>query len=137
METALVVLSVLTISFLIAYLSVSSKLNSVSKGFAQLFIAHNTLTETLNGSISKTDQDIHKENFIKFLSDSRDWAYDYIENVQVGLNDFVDQVEPIINHFDQYGVVVEGSPYYKDMQKISVNFKKLKQYLPERTDDRR
>ena len=137
MEIALIVLSVLTISFLVAYVSVSSKLNSVSKGFAQLFIAHNTLRESLEGAIPKADQDIHKENFIKFLSDSRDWAYEYIENVQGGLTDFIKEIDPIISRFDEYGIVVEGSPHYKDMKIISSNFKKLKQYLPESTDDRR
>jgi len=139
MEIALIVLSILTISFLVAYVSVSSKLNSVSKGFAQLFIAHNTLRESLEGAIPKADQDIHKENFIKFLSDSRDWAYEYIEQVQSGLNKFIKEVEPQLEYYNKYGIVIEGMapPHDFALKKISKEFEDLKKLLPEEPSDRR
>lgn len=139
MEIALVVLSILSISFLIAYLSVSSKLSSVNKGFAQLFIAYNTLRDTIENSSSKADNDIHKENFIKFLSDSRDWAFEYIEEVQNGLNKFIKEVEPQLEYYGQYGVVVEGmvAPHDFALKKISKEFEELKKLLPKESDDRR
>ena len=139
MEIALVVLSILTISFLISYVSVSKKLNSVSEGFAKLFIAHSALQDSISNTPTKTEDDIHKENFIKFLSDSREWAYEYIESVQAGLNKFVQEVEPEIEYYKTYGIVVEGmiAPHDKALKKISKEFEELKKLLPEDTSDRR
>ena len=139
MEIALVIFSVLTLSFLIAYLSVSSKLNTVNKGFAQLFITYNTLRENLESTPTKTEDDIHKENFIKFLSDSRDWAFEYIEEVQGGLNKFIKEVEPQLEHYNKYGIVVEGMvpPHDFALKKISKEFEELKKLLPEESSDRR
>jgi len=139
MEIALVILSVLTLSFLIAYLSVAKKLSTVSQGFAQLFLTHNALRETVDHAPTKTEEDIHKENFIKFLSDSRDWAFDYIEEVQTGLNKFIKEVEPELGYYNKFGIVVEGmvAPHDKALRKISKEFEDLKKLLPEDTSDRR
>jgi hypothetical protein len=76
------------------------------------------------------DNDIHKENFIKFLSDSRDWAYQYIKDVQDGLEKFVNEVEPEIAYFDEYGLVGDAYPHYHSMKKISLEYKELKKLLP-------
>ena len=139
MEIALVILSVMSLSFLIAYLSVSHKLNVINKGFAQLFVAYNTLRDIVEGKPTKTEEDIHKENFIKFLSDSRDWAFDYIEDVQKGLSRFIKEVEPQLEYYNEYGVVIEGMvpPHDFALRKISKEFEELKKLLPEETDDRR
>jgi ABC-type bacteriocin/lantibiotic exporter with double-glycine peptidase domain len=77
------------------------------------------------------DNDVHKENFIKFLSDSRDWAYAYIEDVQTGLQKFVSEIEPEIAYFDEYGLVGDAYPHYHSMKKISQEYKELKKLLPE------
>lgn len=84
-------------------------------------------------SKNKLDDDAHQESFIKFLSDSRDSAFEYIEEVQSGINEFVSEVDPLINYFDEYGDVMAMSPNYDNMKKISVEFKKLKKLLPEET----
>ena len=79
---------------------------------------------------SDMDNDIHKENFIKFLSDSRDWAYQYIKDVQDGLEKFVNEIEPEIAYFDEYGLVGDAYPHYHSMKKISAEYKELKKLLP-------
>ncbi len=141
MEIALVALSVLSISFFIGFIYSNKKLKTVSEGFSQLYITYNALREVLDlkEEAYKGEQDIHKENFIKFLSDSREWAFGYIEEVQAGLKKFVEEVEPDISYYDQYGSVVEGmvSPHDKALQKISKEFYELKKLLPEEIDDRR
>lgn len=140
MEIALVVLSIFSLSFMIAYMAMVKRLKEVNEAFAKMLISYNSF---INAADSKTplsashDMDIHKENFIKFLSDSRDWAFDYIEEVQKGLQDFIKNVEPSVNHFDEFGIITEGTPHQKDMKIISDNFKKLKKLLPEETSDRR
>lgn len=73
-----------------------------------------------------------KESFLKFISDSRDWAFEYIEEVQVGLEKFINIVEPHIKYYDEYGIVIEGivSTHDKALQEISKEFKELKKLLP-------
>jgi len=101
----------------------------------KLYLASTSVQDLLdNPSISNevADNDIHKENFIKFLSDSRDWAFEYIESVQSGLTDFNKEVGPLIEYFDKYGDVLSNQrPDYESMKKISKAYKELKKLLPE------
>lgn len=84
-----------------------------------------------NTKQQESDSDVHKENFIKFLSDSRDWAYEYIEDVQSSLTSFISEVEPEIAYFDEYGLVGDAYPHYHSMKKISAAYKELKKVMPE------
>ncbi len=79
----------------------------------------------------KTDQEQSNEAFLKFVSDSRDWAYQYIDDVQESLNKFITDIEPEIAYFDEYGVVGDAYPHYHSMKKISGAYKELKKLLPE------
>jgi hypothetical protein len=80
---------------------------------------------------NKTDEEKSNEAFLKFVSDSRDWAYQYIDDVQEGLNKFVVDIEPEIAYFDEYGEVGSAYPHYHSMKKISTAYKELKNLLPE------
>jgi alpha-L-fucosidase len=141
MRIAVIVLSLFSVSFAVAYISAIKRLEVMTKAFAQLVVLNSTIQEAFEASIqspiSKEDQDIHKENFIKFLSDSRDWAFEYIEDVQKQLEEFIRDVEPEIMYFDEYGVVGDAYPHYHSMKKISSAYKDLKKLLPEEADDRR
>lgn len=141
MEIALIALSIISISFFIGLVSSVKKLRSVSEGFSQLFLTYNSLREVLDlkEEAYKTEDDIHKENFIKFLSDSREWAFGYIEEVQKGLKKFIQEVEPELDYYNKYGIVVDGMipPHDLALKKISQEFNDLKKLLPEESNDRR
>lgn len=128
----------LSISFAIAYVSVLSKLKKMNIAFAQMLLANNILEEYIQkekGLPTKNEEEIHKENFIKFLSDSRDWAFNYIEEVQKGLEDFVNDVDAHISYFDEYGIVLSTEqPHYMAMKQISKSYKELKKLLPEEVE---
>lgn len=83
------------------------------------------------------DLDIHKENFIKFLSDSRDWAFQYIDQSQKQIKEFVDMADKEFAFFDSFGSLTQEYPHYEEMKKISEEYKKLKSLLPEETNDKR
>jgi hypothetical protein len=72
-----------------------------------------------------------KDDFIKFLSDSRDWSYTYIEDVQSTIAKFIKDIEPEIKYFDEYGIVGSAFPHYYSMKKISFAYQELKDLLPE------
>lgn len=79
----------------------------------------------------KTDKEQFNEDFLKFISDSRDWAYTYIEDVQESLNKFITDIEPEIMYFDEYSDLMAAEPNYNSMKKISGAYKELKKLLPE------
>ena len=134
-----IILATFTLSFAIAYVSVLNRLSKLTQEFSKLFISHKSLQDFVekNNFEFKNDNDVHKENFIKFLSDSRDWAFEYIEDVQNQLENFIRDIEPEIMYFDEYGVVGDAYPHYHSMKKISAAYKDLKKLLPEEVDDRR
>ena len=78
----------------------------------------------------KTNESVHKENFLKFISESRDWAFGYIEEVQGGLSKFIDELEPEISYFKEYGAIGAMAPNYYSMKKFVEEYEKLKILLP-------
>jgi hypothetical protein len=129
-------LSTLCVSFAISYFLISKKLALMAQEYATLYIdqvALEKLVESMNLD-SITDQEVHKENFIKFLSDSRDWAFAYIEDVQDKLKKFAEEIEPEIDYFKEYGDLTSMQPNYHSMKKISEAYKELKKLMPEEYD---
>jgi len=125
-------LSTLCLSLVISYFLIYKKLTLMAQEYATLYIdqiALEKFIESMNlDSIS--DQEVHKENFIKFLSDSRDWAFEYIEDVQSGLIKFVDDIKPEIEYFKEYGDLVSMHPNYYSMKKITEAYDGLVKLLP-------
>ena len=133
----LISLSTLCVSFAVAYSITLKKLARLTQECAKLFIDNKTLEEfiSVNNVEFKNDSDIHKENFIKFLSDSRDWAFVYIEEVQSGLTKFVNDVEPEINYFKEYGDVMAMQPNYNSLTKITEAYEELVKLLPKEEEE--
>ncbi len=86
----------LSFSFGIAYWSVFDKLKKSNILLAELFIKNRALEELnsqVNNGINMSDDTLHKENFIKFLSDSRDWAFEYIETSQKTIKEISNELK--------------------------------------------
>jgi len=130
-------LSTLCVAFAISYFLIAKKLTLMAQEYATLYIdqiALEKFVESMNlDSIS--DQEVHKENFIKFLSDSRDWAFTYIEDVQTELKKFAEEIEPEIDYFREYGDIASMQPNYYSMKKISEAYDKLIKVLPKEEEE--
>jgi len=104
METGLIVFfATLSVSFSIAYWATFEKLKKSNFALTKLFIENEGLKEVLaktNIGIDNSDEGLHKENFIKFLSDSRDWAFEYIEKSQQTIKEVSDELK--IKGLDNY-----------------------------------
>lgn len=124
----------LSISFIIAYSILLKKFIKAKNVMAKLVFDNFTLEKLIelqNDKDLKTNDSVHKENFLKFISESRDWAFNYIEDVQQGLTSFVSDVDPLIEYFDTYGDVISVErPDYAAMKQISKSYKELKKLLP-------
>ena len=127
------------VSLLIISVSLYVRLYQINirttKDFGKLMITNIALQEYINqleGNKIKSDESIHQENFIKFLSDSRDWAYSYIEEFQASMEKFIDAVDDDITYFDEFGDVISTNrPDYEAMKKISQAYKELIKVMPE------
>lgn len=76
------------------------------------------------------EEKIAQDSFFKFVSDSREWAFEYIEEVQRQVKKFIDTIDNDIDYFDKYGEVI-WTPLTPVMQKISIAFKELKTVMPD------
>jgi hypothetical protein len=112
------------------------KLILTKKELLQLYIDKNILAEKLFESSAREllKKETDSDAFLKFVSDSRDWAYQYIDDVQASLTKFINDIEPEIAYFDEYGLVGDAYPHYHSMKKISGAYKELKKLLPEDYD---
>ena len=122
----LIILSVLSTTFAFLFYIQRKKNIKMLAQTLEFFMLQEAQQQQL-----KTDKEQFNEDFLKFVSDSRDWAYTYIEDVQESLNKFISDVEPEIVFFDQYGDLMSAEPNYNSMKKISASVKELKKFLPE------
>jgi hypothetical protein len=118
-----------TLLFCSLYLVQVKKTREVLANTINLLMIQQSMNEE-----NKTDQEKSNEAFLKFISDSRDWAYTYIEEVQASLNKFITDIEPEINYFREYGDVGSMAPNYYSMKKITKSYEELKKILPEDYD---
>jgi len=97
MRTGLLIFfATMSISFGIAYLSLFDKLKKCNLALTKLFLENEGLKEVIfqNKNIDpQSDDGLHKENFIKFLSDSRDWAFEYIETSQKTIKEVSEELK--------------------------------------------
>jgi hypothetical protein len=123
----LVILSVLSTAFAFLFYIQRKKNIQIIAQTVEFFILQESQKEQM-----KTDKEKANEDFLKFVSDSRDWAYQYIEEVQSGLKLFIDEVGPQVEYYDKYGSAVDGmiAPHDFALKKISGAYKELKKLLP-------
>jgi hypothetical protein len=121
-------ISLTTLLFLFVKLK---RLNNVVKNLSAAYLK----IQTLMSAKTKLDNDAHQESFIKFLSDSRDSAFEYIEEFQSGLNKFVSDIEPEINYFREYGDLMAMQPNYYSLKKITEAYEELKNLLPKEEEE--
>ena len=136
-QTLLFVSLVINVIIVVLYFQTLTKLKETIKASSDLYIKGLIADDVLSNIKTEKELDIHQENFIKFLSDSRDWAFDYIDNVQKELKDFIETADKEFAYFDSYGILSEDQLFYDNMKTISAKYKKLKNLLPEDIDDRR
>jgi len=119
-------------SFALAYLFALIKINKVNKSFTKLLISHKSLQQFIdtNNIEFKNEDDIHKENFIKFLSDSRDWSFSYIEDVQNKINKMITDLKDDVEYFQKFESLYDGHPSYDILKNFVKSYKELEDLLP-------
>jgi hypothetical protein len=131
---AFVFLVVVIVALIISVINLKIKNRRLAVELLQSTIDHNIaltmLAEELkkneNISVEKTD------GFLKFISESRDLAFDYIEKVQESLIKFKSEVDPEIDYMLTYGTATGDKLSLKAFEKIEKAYRKLmKEALPQ------
>jgi predicted transcriptional regulator len=69
--------------------------------------------------------------FVKFLSESREWAFQYIEHVQATLTKFNEVYSKELRYVKTYGSVMLDKTLSSIFEKIDEAYKDVKKLLPE------
>ncbi len=83
------------------------------------------LQEIENMKLEKSD------DFVKFLSNSRDWAFEYIEDAQEKISEFDKQIQEIAEWNRTYGSVVGDTPHSSKIEEMNLAYDKIRSLLPE------
>lgn len=139
-DLSLYLFIVLVLMFLIfKNIQLKKKFNKSVETLFQVYIDKNIIENATKTQLAdlKDTTSIEKEsqeNFILFLNQSRDWAFQYIEDVQKAIDDFLNKVEPIVEYHKAYGQVVSISPWTQQLDKISEAVDQLKIVMPKEKD---
>jgi hypothetical protein len=120
---------------LINNLKLRSKTKNLTAQVIQISLDKAILSEELKKVLDQKDSESieQSEGFLKFISQSRDWAFDYIEQVQAALLEFKNKVEPQILYAKTYGTVSGQSPHTIIIDRISDAYENLVKVMPEDT----
>jgi hypothetical protein len=74
------------------------------------------------------------DGFLKFIEQSRDWAFQYIEEMQSAFLKFDKEISSIQQWNETYGTVTDGGVYSEKIKQISLAYNQLKDLLPKDTE---
>jgi hypothetical protein len=112
------------------------KTRTLFKALSELYMQELADRMLLQKKVEELYQDIENakleqtDGFLKFVSESRDWAFQYIEEVQAALSEFDKDIVPELQWAKTFGMVSGESAHTNVLRKISVAYDKLKEVLP-------
>jgi hypothetical protein len=120
-------LIVVIVSLIITIINLKIRHRRLAKELLQSSIDNNiTLTMLAEELKKKEEVSIEKtDGFLKFISESRDLAFEYIEKVQDSLVKFRAEVDPEIDYMLTYGTATGDNLSLKSFKKIEKAYRKL------------
>lgn len=98
-------------------------------------IADNLAKEKLEKlSVEEENNKTSQEDFVVFLTQSREWAFEYIEQVQDAIQEFKGSAGPSIDYFKEYGAAM-NLPTDQLFHQIIPAYDKLIGMLPEDNEE--
>jgi hypothetical protein len=128
----------LVLILILLYLVVKS--NIQKKKILSLYIQSEMHKHMLGQKIEELQRELSSkelsetDGFVKFISQSRDWAFEYIEEVQKALTEFDKEVTPQLEWANTYGRLGGDTVHTNTVKVISEAYNKLKSVLPENNE---
>lgn len=119
---------------LLSISTIKTKIKNVEllEKFLESSIEKALIAEKLESELLKNSKTVSsdEQGFVNFLSQSRDWAFEYIESVQATIKDFQSEVLPIIDGLEKEDI----EDFKLSTIKMAESSKKLIKLLPEMDD---
>ncbi len=128
-----IVFSLFIISFIglmVGNIKLKIKVSTLTLKILEERIDKNIIIDKAKKEIENEKKVEDTEGFLKFISDSRDWAFSYIEQVQAGLEKFDKSAGEQIRYFNQFASLSEGQPLHDILVEISKEYEDLKKLMP-------
>ena len=127
---AFVLITVIAVACLLQSLYLYNKKQKMLKTIIDLYTANSALEDMIaSQALSSTEPIEQSDGFVKFLSESREWAFNYIEDVQKQISDFRSSVSPELKKIKS-GKKLEKIEMETMLNNISTAFQKLDNVLP-------
>ena len=129
------ILSVVLIFFaslMIANIRLRVQNNGLKANLTQETLDKIIIKQEVQKLMSEIDQKTSSQNdgFLRFVSDSREAAFKYIEEVQGGIKEFDEKIGPVVKHYRE-----TGKTSYKKLSELvkdlSEAYDKLMKSMPE------
>ena len=129
------ILNLILISIIIFFVLLSAvlgaRLITLRNDLAEFSLRAALLEQGVKKALSNEIKPIENtEGFMKFISESREWAFDYIDDVQVAIQEFKEAAGPEIEYFREFGSVMD-LPTDGLIERIANAYDKLILMLPE------
>lgn len=128
----------ITMFFFLIYddLRLRLKIKGLQKDVVQGFIDQVAISKKLEETLKDNDEKkIEKtEGFLKFVSESRDWAFEYIERVQIAIKNFQDVFHPVADRYYKEKKVY-NMPTAIDQEEFGKLFEAYKKLIEELPDE--
>ena len=100
------------ISLIITNIATRVQNNKLKTALTQELLDRAIVTNKMQELMAELDVKNSNQNdgFLKFVSDSREAAFKYIEEVQAAINEFGNRVGPVVKHYKETGKVLERRP---------------------------
>ncbi len=131
--TAISLLTILSLYLAVTNLRLRKQRMQISADFLQAAFDKELLSQELSKAVMEIEQrEIENtDGFVKFLSESREYAFKYIEDTQAKIVEFQKAVEPRFEYFHSYGQVLGENPHTQIVEDIYQEYLKLKTIIPD------
>lgn len=128
---AFIIFGVIVATLAIIVIRLNNHRRKLANSVLQLTLEKMTVLKLLESSLSEQESKTveQTDGFLKFVSDSRDWAFQYIEEVQAGLIEFHKKVDLDIKYIAKYGQLIEH-PLQESINRITEAYMELEKLLP-------
>lgn len=118
------------IGLMVSNIRLKIKTSTLQLQLLEARISNNIIIDKAKQEIENEKKIEDGEGFLKFISDSRDWAFSYIEEVQNSLKRFDETAGLQIQYFNKFAELSEGQPLHDMLVEISKEYDELKKLLP-------
>lgn len=123
-----IIMVLLINNFMLQIKNKKLKVQNVQEILNKTIIADKLMKEIEKNSNASLES---SDGFLKFITQSRDWAFKYIEDVQAELLSFKNTIEPKLQYAEKYISLGEKTPAMTTINEISMAYEKLKKIMPE------